>query len=103
MEKPRIKKNKNGTSETTEKSPCHECEQVNVVPVRETGCVDDVVKNGEIYYYVAIAINRGGISFFSNQTRAEIPSSKKPLSVPTSSYPFCRTQQADAPPAQGIR
>ena len=71
---------------------CKDCEQINTVPVVGTGCVDDLVQDGAVYYYVATAISAGRkLSVSSNETPAPIPASKQSAS-PTSpnSYPFCR-------------
>ena len=49
------------------------CEQVNVVPVRGTRCVDELVKDKTSYYYVAIAITSTGTSTTSEEAIAEVP------------------------------
>ena len=36
---------------------CSHCEQINSVPLTDTGCVDDLVEDGATYYYVVTAIN----------------------------------------------
>lgn len=71
---------------------CKDCEQINLIPVVGTGCVDDLVEDGVTYYYVATAINnRPKLSFSSNEVRTIIPQSPKSLSsVPPSSLPYCR-------------
>jgi hypothetical protein len=69
---------------------CKDCEQVTHQPIIGTGCVDNLVKDGQTYFYVAIAINPGErTSEFSNQTMAVIPPDKESLGKP-SSYPLCR-------------
>ena len=78
--------------------PCEKCEQVNVSPILETGCVDDVVKNDTTYYYVAITINRSQRSTdFSNQAPAAIPGSKVAAKSMSTSYRGCRDD--DSPKA----
>jgi hypothetical protein len=71
---------------------CSVCEQINLTPVVNTGCVDDLVLDSTTYYYVVTAINADKrISSSSNETPAAIPPSNqisKP--VPTSSYSRCR-------------
>jgi hypothetical protein len=70
---------------------CPNCEQINKIPITGTGCVDDLVKDGAQYYYVVTAINAGGsISSSSNETPAQIPSTKAAGSVTVASYPLCR-------------
>jgi len=71
---------------------CGECEQINSIPITGTGCVDDLVKDGTIYYYVAAAINlKKRLSSSSNEARAAIPTSTQSVrSTSDSSYPLCR-------------
>lgn len=70
---------------------CNDCEQVNIIPIETTGCIDDLVQDGAIYYYVVAAINRQGtISAPSNEILVPIPPGKKHSSSEESSYPFCR-------------
>ena len=71
---------------------CSECEQINSIPINGTGCVDDLVKDGAIYYYVAAAINlKERLSSSSNAARAVIPDSKRSVrSTSVGSYPPCR-------------
>lgn len=71
---------------------CPDCEQINKTPIVGTGCVDDLVKDGATYYYVAMAINAGGTtSSSSNEAPAQIPPTKESNgSVPVGSYPLCR-------------
>ena len=74
------------------KPTCPICEQINKKPIQDTACVDDIVKDGEKYYYVVTAINaRGTSSSSSNETPAQIPSTKEGAgSVPIKSDPLCR-------------
>jgi len=71
---------------------CRDCEQINLVAIVGTGCVDDLVLDGAAYYYVVTAIAADGqISSSSNETPARIPSGKEPArSAPAGSYPLCR-------------
>jgi hypothetical protein len=71
---------------------CPICEQINKKPIQGTACVDDIVKDGETYYYVVTAINsRGTSSSSSNETPAQIPSTKEGAgAVSIKSYPLCR-------------
>jgi hypothetical protein len=76
---------------------CKDCEQVSPVPIISTGCVDNLVKDGKTYFYVAITINPGKqISDFSNQTMAIIPPDKASIGSP-SLYPSCRETEQPAP------
>jgi hypothetical protein len=71
---------------------CSNCEQINLVPVVGTACVDDLVQDGATYFYVATAINVNKIrSVSSNEIIVPIPASPKvsSASMPTS-YPLCR-------------
>lgn len=87
----------NTKDNTKKKSPCRQCEQVNVTPVMDTTCVDEIVKNDTTYYYAAIAINKGGqFSGLSTQAPAKIPGGKEPPKSDSSSlYRSCR--QWDTP------
>ena len=70
---------------------CGGCEQVNRVPIAGTGCVDDLVKDNETYYYVVTAITGSGqTSSSSDEAIVEIPRRKRGATVP-SAYPSCRT------------
>jgi hypothetical protein len=71
---------------------CRDCEQINKIAIAGTGCVDDLVKDGETYYYVVTAISAGRrTSSSSNETPARIPPTKEPnSSVTVRSYPLCR-------------
>ena len=68
------------------------CEQVNVVPVRGTRCVDELVKDSTTYYYVAIGITASHESTASEEAIAEIPAAGKrnPPPPDAASYPACR-------------
>jgi hypothetical protein len=68
------------------------CEQVNVVPVRGTRCVDELVRDGTTYYYVAIAINSSSTSTTSDEAIADVPIAGKrnPAPPDAASYPVCR-------------
>jgi hypothetical protein len=79
--------------DAAKKNPiCRDCEQVNSVPIVETHCIDDLVQNGIIYYYVVAAVGpRRQLSVSSNQTVAQIPKSPKKIGPALSvSYPSCR-------------
>lgn len=71
---------------------CSECERVTVVPIPGTACVDDLVKDGATYFYVATAINRDNqISLPSNEVPVVVPRSHKSVRpAPVGSYPLCR-------------
>jgi hypothetical protein len=71
---------------------CPTCERINTVPIKPTGCVDDIVTDSTVYYYVVTAINaKGRLSSASNEIRVAIPSAKQSMkpSAPNS-LPFCR-------------
>jgi len=76
------------------------CEQVNVLPVRGTRCVDEMVKDNTSYYYVAIAITSSGTSTTSEEAIAEIPAAgeRKPPPPGADSYPACRMPVASSQP-----
>jgi hypothetical protein len=79
------------------------CEQVNVVPVSSTHCVDELVKDHTTYYYGAITINSAGkTSTTSEEAIAEVPIAGKqnPSPPDAASYPACR---APAGPSQEPR
>jgi hypothetical protein len=70
---------------------CNDCEQVNLIPVKTTKCIDDRVQDRATYYYVVAAISReGALSSSSNEILVPIPPGKKHKSDTESSYPFCR-------------
>lgn len=74
-----------------EKPPCQDCEWINKRAIAGTACVDDLVQDGVVYYYVVEAITLGRVTgSFSNQAPAPIPSNQKPGSVTGNSYPLCR-------------
>jgi hypothetical protein len=71
---------------------CKFCERVNFRAIAGTGCVDNLVENGETYYYVVKAINAGNeTSLYSNEATAKIPSKKGSISSDADFYPPCRT------------
>ena len=76
-----------------------ECEQVNLVPVNGTRCVDELVKDNSTYYYVAIAVTSTETSTTSEEAIAEVPAAGKrnPPPPDADSYPVCRTP---IPPSQ---
>jgi len=70
---------------------CLRCQQVNMVPVAGTSCVDDLVANQSNYYYVVTAINAQGIpSLPSNEVSASIADDKPAGSAAAGSPPLCR-------------
>jgi hypothetical protein len=73
-------------------SKCLNCEQINKTSIEGTACIDDLVKDGVLYYYVAAAVNQGGDpSLFSNSTTAPIPSTTVPVaSTGAATHPLCR-------------
>jgi hypothetical protein len=84
---------RSATKGAAKKNPtCSDCERVNVVPIPSTACVDDLVKDGAMYFYIAAAINRDSqISLSSNEVPVVIP--RTPRSVrpaPGGAYPLCR-------------
>ena len=76
------------------------CEQVNVVPVSGTRCVDELVKDNSTYYYVAIAITSTDTSTTSEEAIAEVPAAGKRNPPPpgADSYPACRVPVASSQP-----
>ena len=81
-----------------------QCEQVNVVPVRGTRCVDELVKDNTTYYYVAIAITSTGTSTTSEEAIAEVPAAGKrnPPPPDADSYPACRVPVASSQPSATV-
>jgi hypothetical protein len=80
---------------------CPDCEQVNLRPVLNARCVDDLVKDQTTYYYVAIAINSSnGISSTTNEAIAKIPVAGQQNAAPpdAASYPACRAPDSSNPP-----
>ena len=70
---------------------CGNCEQINLVPVVGTACVDDLVQDGATYFYVATAINTNKIrSASSNEILVPIPPSPKSSGASVPNYPLCR-------------
>jgi hypothetical protein len=71
---------------------CSNCEQINSVPVAGTGCVDDLVQDNILYYYVATALTADGRrSSSSNEIPVPIPArSQTAKSKSTLPYPLCR-------------
>jgi hypothetical protein len=76
------------------------CEQVNVIPVRGTRCVDELVMDNTTYYYVVIAITSTGTSTSSEEAIAEVPAAAKPNPPPPLAdlYPACRTAESSNHP-----
>jgi hypothetical protein len=80
-------------SEVQKDPTCRLCERVNVTPLENTSCVDNLVKDGETYYYVATAINRNQrLSVTSNEVEVPITSKKQKAvgNPPPGEYPACR-------------
>lgn len=81
---------------------CNSCEQVSPAPILDTGCVDDGVRDGKAYFYVAITIDTGKqVSDFSNQVMAVIPPDKASVGSPTS-LPSCREAAGTRPPSAEV-
>jgi len=72
--------------------PCRDCEQVNTVPITGTRCIDDLVNDGEVYYYVLLAVNsQGKPSDWSNEASANIPDTDRLGVAPAGPVPpACR-------------
>ncbi len=87
-----VQKEKRKTPKVAKKHPCQECEGVNTFPIRQTSCIDNVVEDDVLYYYVAIATNKNGLSEFSNQARAKIPAKAAGMPLPSGSYRLCRAR-----------
>jgi len=70
---------------------CPVCERVNLAPVKDVSCIDDLVDDHTTYYYVVTAIN-GGDNISSPSNEATAPVGNQPNSVPRSSPlpSFCR-------------
>ena len=86
---------RSGTQNVAASDPkCDKCEQVNQKPVPGTACVDDLVRDGAKYYYVATAVNQDGDpSPLSTETFAPIPPDPKVTgTVVKGSYPRCRAE-----------
>lgn len=73
---------------------CSNCEQINSIPVVGTTCVDDLVRDGATYFYVATAISRSRqLSSPSNEITAVIPHGKQSARSPSTAWPpLCRGQ-----------
>jgi hypothetical protein len=71
---------------------CSACEQINSAPVAGTACVDDLVQDSILYYYVATALTADGRrSSSSNEIPVPVPArSQTAKANSTSSYPLCR-------------
>jgi len=79
------------------KPTCSQCEPVNLVPFVGTSCIDDIVKDGAMYYYVVTAVNAEGTpSSPSNEAPASIPPANQTnsVSVKSSTPPSCREASA---------
>lgn len=76
---------------------CIKCKRVNLRPIVGTACVDNTVRDGGKYYYVAGAIQVGNpLSSFSKKTIAIIPSNaKSPQSA--NPYPLCDGENSNPP------
>jgi hypothetical protein len=74
----------------SENPPCKDCEKINKRAIPGTACIDDVVVDGALYYYVVDAISQAGVtSTFSNQAPAQIPATPK-ANGSVANYPMCR-------------
>jgi hypothetical protein len=70
---------------------CKDCERINSVPVPTPGCVDDLVSDGTLYYYVATAINsKSVLSAPSNEILVSIPSARAVKLSQAATLPLCR-------------
>lgn len=70
---------------------CSGCEQINSVPVLGTACVDDLVQDGALYYYVVTAINgAGNRSSSSNEIPVAIPAANVVTGSTVGTNPACR-------------
>jgi hypothetical protein len=70
---------------------CKECEQINRIPIKSTGCIDDVVADSTRYYYVVTAVNsKGTLSAASNEIATRIPSKHRRNPAQPSPLPLCR-------------
>jgi len=75
-----------------QKPPCADCDQVNTTPISGTSCVDDLVDDGAVYYYLLLAVNsKGKPSDWSNEAPAHVPSDEKLGPAPAGpAPPACR-------------
>jgi hypothetical protein len=91
------------TKDAAKKNPnCPECERINEYPVRGTACVDELVRDGSTYYYVAAAITQNReLSKSSNEIRVVVPAFAQAIGDPPRGvYPSCRALPAGvAPPS----
>jgi hypothetical protein len=81
------------TRKAPSKNPtCAVCEQINLIPFNGTSCVDEVVKDGAAYHYVAVAVSQSRqLSQSSNEVAVVIPPGKQRAgAMPAGSYPPCR-------------
>jgi hypothetical protein len=70
---------------------CKDCEQINHVPISTPGCVDDVVSDSTLYYYVVTAINsKSALSAPSNEILVSIPSARVVKPSQASTQALCR-------------
>jgi hypothetical protein len=71
---------------------CNGCEQINIVPVTSTGCIDNWVHDATTYYYVATAINEDEkLSSASNEMMANVPPASQRIRVnPVGVYSLCQ-------------
>ena len=75
----------------TYNATCSDCEQINSVPVAGTACVDDLVQDSALYFYVVTAINgSGNRSSSSTQVQVAIPAANVRTGVVLGAYPMCR-------------
>jgi hypothetical protein len=74
---------------------CSQCEQVNMAPVSSLNCIDDLVEDSSVYYYVVTSISSNRkISSPSNEIIASIPPADKITAIPVPAAPFCRATSA---------
>src|ERR1700722_1848861 len=86
---------RSGTPNVATHDPtCSKCEPVNQKPISGTACVDDLVRDGAKYYYVATAVNQDGDpSPLSTETFVPLPPDPKVTgTVVKDSYPRCRAE-----------
>jgi hypothetical protein len=70
---------------------CSGCEQINSVPIVGTACVDDLVQDSALYFYVVTAINgAGNRSSSSNEIPVAIPAANVITGVSVGANPACR-------------
>ncbi len=87
-----------GTADISPK--CPDCEQINLVPVLGTRCVDDLVRDQTTYYYFAVAItSTGRTSSPTKEAIAQIPVAgrQNPATRAAVSYPVCRAPASSSP------